>query len=669
MRLESPRMPSYENMVEWFAQHPGTACVVVFAVCLVDALLVIGLTMPSMPVLFAAGALIGLGLVDAWLLILAAASGAIIGDVFSYWLGRHYGSKLRQMWPLRRYPNFLAQSEVFFQRHGIKGIVIGRYFGAVRCFVPAIAGMMGMRWRHFLPTNIIASITWAPAFMAPGILLGASLDLLAAVAGRLALVLGILLALVWGAGWLVLVAYRLLAPRATRMLERALSWCRRHPVLGRMVAPVVDPARPESLSLALLGVLLIAAGWTFSTLVLAVPRDGSHLGIDNWMYQAMLGLRSPLADRLMAWIGMFGAWQVQLPAVLAVLVWLLLRDRRVAALHWLAAIGFGLALVLALGWTLDVPAPPPAVSVPGFSFPATQVAMSTVIYGFFAVLVARELPGRRRTWPYVLAGGLVAAVGFARLYFGAHWLSDVLAGILLGMIWIALLGIAYRRRTTRSFWVRPVSLLFFLSLGAAALWHGNRAVGLALERYQPPRVTITQPATTWWDDGWRALPATRNDRSGPSAQPFNLQYAGSIEALHDALGRAGWNHETPGGWRDLLLTLNVSSEPDATPFLPSIHQGRVEALLMAQPADGSDVRLVLRLWPSQFELAPNATPVWHGQVAYHALDTRFGLFRLWRYGPPYADAGERLAADLARSDFRMRLDDGTLLLAERHLIP
>jgi membrane protein DedA with SNARE-associated domain/membrane-associated phospholipid phosphatase len=658
-------MGNYESMVDWFALNPGAACAFVFAVCLLDALLVLGLLAPSLPVLIAAGALIGLGLIDPWLMFAAAASGAIIGDVFSYWLGRHYGVRLKRMWPLSRYPQFLAQSEIFFQRHGIKGIVIGRYFGAVRCFVPTIAGMMGMRWRHFLPTSIAASITWAPVFMAPGILLGASLDLLAAVAGRLALVLGILIVLVWLSGWLVLIVYRLLAPRTARLLERALTWCHRHPVLGRLVEPVVDPARPESLSLALLGLLLIAAGWTFFALVLAVPRDGSHLGIDAWMYQAMLGLRSPLADHMMVWIGMFGAWQVQGPAVLAVLGWLWLRDRRVAALHWLAAIGFGLTLVLALGWTLDMPAPPLTVSVPGFSFPATQVAMSTVIYGFFAVLVARELPGRRRIWPYVVAAGLVASVGFARLYFGAHWLSDALAGVLLGMVWIALLGIAYRRRTTRSFWVRPVSLLFFVFLGLAALWHGNRAMSTTLARYQPPQVVAVQQAQAWWEDGFRELPATRNQRSGDGAQPLNVQYAGALDSLRTSLLATGWQEETPGSWLDLLLALNPASDPDTTPFLPSIHQGRAESLVMARPADALGGRLVLRVWPSPLTIEPGAMPVWQGVVAVHALESHAGLFHLWRYRPPYGEAHVTLAGHLADGDMVWRIDGEASILLVR----
>ena len=112
--------------------------------------------------------------------------------------------------------------------------------------------------------------------------------------------------------------------------------------------------------------------------------------------------------------------------------------------------------------------------------------MGTVLFGFVAVLVARELPGRRRGWPYVVAGLAVSLVGFARLYLGAHWLSDVLAGALLGMIWIATLGLAYRSRVLRSFWVRPLSIVFFLTFSLFAVWHGGRQADTTLHRYDPP---------------------------------------------------------------------------------------------------------------------------------------------------------------------------------------
>src|SRR3546814_1733153 len=43
---------------------------------------------------------------------------------------------------------------------------------------------------------------------------------------------------------------------------------------------------------------------------------------------------------------------------------------------------------------------------------------------------------RSRVWPYLLAGVVTTVVGFARLYLGAHWLSDLVGGTLFGILWL-----------------------------------------------------------------------------------------------------------------------------------------------------------------------------------------------------------------------------------------
>ncbi|REM10589.1 PAP2 family protein, partial [Mycobacterium tuberculosis] len=141
------------------------------------------------------------------------------------------------------------------------------------------------------------------------------------------------------------------------------------------------------------------------------------------VHHAMLALRNPLADYPMAALASLGAWQVLLPATAAGMGYLVWRRRWMAAGHWLAALAFGLALCKLLGATVDVVRPPDASS--GFGFPSVSVTMATITFGFFAVLIARELPGRTRVWPYLLSGIIVSLIGFARIYLGAHWLSDV----------------------------------------------------------------------------------------------------------------------------------------------------------------------------------------------------------------------------------------------------
>jgi membrane protein DedA with SNARE-associated domain/membrane-associated phospholipid phosphatase len=641
-----------EALVAWIAAHPLLAGVVIFLVAFCDAVVILGFAVPAAPILFAVGTLVGLGTIDATYAVLSAAAGAFCGDGISYLFGRHYGDRLRRMWPFSRHPEWLDQGEVFFRRHGLKGIVIARYVGAVRPLVPAIAGMLRMRALQYSLPSAFASISWALIFIAPGWIFGASIDLFAAIAGRLAIVLAVLLGTLVLIYFAVTLLYRYFAPRTASMLERALAWSHRHPILGRFSEALIDPNRPESASLALLAMLLIVAGWAFFSLLVMLAGNGEPLPLDLQVHHAMFGLRTPLADHLMAMLAALGDWQVLAPASLLVFAWLLWRRRRIAAWHWLAAIGFGLALVAVLGFLLDMPKPPLATAVAGFSFPSGPVTMATVVYGFFAVLIARELPGRRRAWPYVLAGLLVTMVGFARLYFGAHWLSDVLGGALLGLVWIALLGLAYRRRVTRSFWIRPIALLFFVAVAIAGVWHGNRSVDDTLARFDPPQMREDVPAARWWARDWESLPARRNEFHGRSAWPLNVQYAGTLSSLQRELERQGWEPANLGGWDALLRSLDKDADPATLPVLPASHNGRGDALLMSRAGRVADTRDVLHLWPSPLRLQPGDVPVWQGTIATLRFERRLGVFSLWRVDPNERHARRRLA--LATAAFAQR---------------
>lgn len=72
--------------------------------------------------------------------------------------------------------------------------------------------------------------------------------------------------------------------------------------------------------------------------------------------------------------------------------------------------------------------------VPDRSFPSGHVATSVVVYGAAAVLLAWAVP-RSRRWTWVLAL-LPACVLLARLYQGAHHLTDVLTSVAFATAWL-----------------------------------------------------------------------------------------------------------------------------------------------------------------------------------------------------------------------------------------
>ncbi len=618
----------FDNLLAWISAHPVAAGLVIFAIAFCDAVIILGAIVPALPLLFAVGVLIGLGEISGPYAVVCATLGALIGDATSYWVGHRWGQQLRTVWPFRKYPQLLDRGELLFRRNAWKSLFIARFVGPIRPFVPAVAGISRMPMRRYLVASGAACIAWAAAFLLPGWVLGHAYDAVAAVAGRLALVLGLMvvvLALAWA---LVLYTYRWFAAHADALLARTLAWSHAHPVLGRYTAAVFDPARRESVPLALLAILLLAIVWVWFAFLVIVIGHGEPLAVDLWVYDLMRALRNPLADYPLAALASLGDEQVLAPASLLVLGYLCWRKRWMAAGHWLAALAFGLALTAWLGASVDIPKPPSVSS--GFGFPSIAVTMSTITFGFFAVLIARELPGRTRVWPYLVSGLVVAVIGFARIYLGAHWLSDIIGGMLFGLVWLLVLGIAYRRRMVRSFWIKPIAWLFYGAFVLAGLWHAPRNVEHMLAQFQAPVIEGSVALQDWWGGGWQSLPARRNEFDDEQRWPLDVQVAGPLAPLKATLAAVGWREQPQAGWQDALNMLDSDMADDEQPVLPATLDTRAESLLMLRDGDQPGEIYVLRLWPADTRLQPGNVPLWIGSAQVLEQQRAFNLIRLWR---------------------------------------
>ncbi len=629
----------FDSLLAWIGAHPVAAGLAIFAIAFCDAVIILGAIVPALPLMFAVGVLIGLGELSGPYALACATLGALAGDATSYWVGHRWGPRLRTVWPFAKYPQLLDRGELLFRRNAWKSIFIARFVGPVRPFVPAVAGISRMPLRRYGVASAAACIAWAASFLLPGWVLGHAYDAVAAVAGRLALVLGLLvlvLALAWAA---VLYTYRWFATHADALLARALAWSHAHPVLGRYTEAVFDPHRRESVPLALLAILLLGIVWVWFAFLVIVIGHGEPLAADLAVHGLMQALRNPLADQPLAAIASLGDEQVLAPAALLVLLYLGWRKRWMAAAHWLAALAFGLALTAWLGASVDIPKPPSVSS--GFGFPSIAVTMSTITFGFFAVLIARELPGRTRVWPYLVSGVVVALIGFARIYLGAHWLSDIIGGVLFGLVWLLVLGIAYRRRMVRSFWIKPLAWLFYGAFAVAGLWHAPRNVDTMLAQFQPPVVERRLALRDWWAHDWQSLPARRNEFDDEQRWPLDVQVAGPLEPLRAALQAAGWREQPQAGWREALNLLDSDLADDAQPVLPATLDTRAESLLMVRSGQQPGEMLVLRLWPADTRLHPGDVPLWIGSAQMLQQRRAFNLVRLWR---PLPEAGTALDA-------------------------
>jgi membrane protein DedA with SNARE-associated domain len=159
---------TWQLVEDWIVANPGWAGFVVFTLSACESLAVVGLFIPGVVVMGIIGGLVTAGILQVVPTLAWAVLGAILGDGISYYIGWRFKEHLPNYWPFRRFPRWLERGKKFFVDHGGKSIVIGRFVGPVRPFIPVVAGMMHMRPRDFLFANIFSAVCWAPIYMLPG---------------------------------------------------------------------------------------------------------------------------------------------------------------------------------------------------------------------------------------------------------------------------------------------------------------------------------------------------------------------------------------------------------------------------------------------------------------------------------------------------------------------
>ncbi|MDQ2694402.1 MAG: VTT domain-containing protein, partial [Pseudomonadota bacterium] len=624
----------FQAALDWVAAHPNWVGLIVFLTAMGESLAIVGMVVPGAAMMFGFGALIALGHLDFWTAFGLSVAGAVAGDGLSFWLGRALKDRLRAVWPFSRHPKLLARGEVFFLRHGGKSVLLGRFFGPVRAVIPAVAGMLGMPGGRFLLVNVASALLWAPAYLLPGIAFAASLELASQVAWRLAVLLLTVVALLWLTVQVVRGLFRLLHPRINGWLRAFYQWSRDRPLLGPVSASLLDPGQGELRGLAALAVLLAGGALFLGLLLDASGQLPGSAGLNHSLFYFLQDLRTPWADRLMVFISEVGDKEVLFALVAVLAAWLWWQGSPPAALHLLAAAGFGVALTQFFKLLMQMPRPPGSLSgYTSHAFPSLHATLSTMVYGFIGVLVARETMPARRWLAYLGAALLFVPIGLSRIYLGVHWPTDVLAGLSLGLLWVTVLGLAYNRHPAPPLPRAGLLLVGGGALAAAVAVNVQLNFREDLDRYRVEPALEELPQAQWWQEGWRRLPAQRIDFGGRQRQPMIIQWAAAPETLRRRLARGGWQPAPPLTWQSALMWLNPHARIADLPVLPQVHDGRHDAVTVVRPGPDPASRWVLRFWPSDLRLAEGGTPVWLGSLTLQRLERRLHLLSLAATGP------------------------------------
>ena len=163
-----------------------------------------GVPVPGETILLIAGYFASTGEFHLGLVMLIAATGAVIGDNIGFAIGHHFGRNV--LLRVGRFffltPKRFEHLENYFERHGNKTILVARFITGLRVFAALLAGASRkMPWRIFFAYNVAGALLWSVVITTLGYLFGQSLPLLIKWVGRsgtILLVLAVVIAvIVW----------------------------------------------------------------------------------------------------------------------------------------------------------------------------------------------------------------------------------------------------------------------------------------------------------------------------------------------------------------------------------------------------------------------------------------------------------------------------------------
>jgi membrane-associated protein len=181
----------FDGLMEWLHQlHDpeglkrlisSGGIVLLMAIVFSETGLLIGFFLPGDSLLFLAGALCSVNLLDANTpppldflpTAVALVIAAILGNTVNYWLGRWAGETVWDR-PDGRFikRRYLEEAHAFYEKWGALSLVLTRYVPIARTFVPFIAGVSRMNFGAFTLWNVVGAVAWVPVLMAVGYWLG-----------------------------------------------------------------------------------------------------------------------------------------------------------------------------------------------------------------------------------------------------------------------------------------------------------------------------------------------------------------------------------------------------------------------------------------------------------------------------------------------------------------
>jgi len=139
--------------------------------------LAVGFFLPGDSMLVVSGLFAAANKLNVWLVMLAFFLGSVIGDSTGYWTGRWMGKTLFNREDSRIFkPSRVEKAHAFFEKYGVKTVILARFVPIVRTFAPLVVGAAEMPYSRFLPFSILGGLLWITTMVLAGFFLGSVIE-------------------------------------------------------------------------------------------------------------------------------------------------------------------------------------------------------------------------------------------------------------------------------------------------------------------------------------------------------------------------------------------------------------------------------------------------------------------------------------------------------------
>jgi membrane protein DedA with SNARE-associated domain/rhodanese-related sulfurtransferase len=280
----------------------------------------VGLPIPSVVFLMAAGALSARGAMSPTIIVSLGVLGCLAGDGIWYWVGRTWGSKaMRLMCRFTADPQGCSQhAQQEFRRYGLPVLCVAKFVPGLDAVMPPLAGAEGVPLARFLTLDAVGSFLWSACFAGLGYVFSNQLEIAIRWAQQCGAALGIAIGIpiVLYAGWRGLILVRMIRELRKRrisppMLARKLKSDRRVAVLD--LVHFEDDSGSEGVE-AIPGAFVVDPSALRKATQIAVPDDVKIIlycpsGSDAVSARAAMGLKRIGVDKVWVLEGGLKAWR------------------------------------------------------------------------------------------------------------------------------------------------------------------------------------------------------------------------------------------------------------------------------------------------------------------------------------------------------------------------